>query len=87
MSKWTDEPGAYSVGVIFKGRKFGIWRQSGISGDGYASVQVFPLYDGSGRVAVQSCASLTPAQARQLARVLNDAADKAEAESAEGVAQ
>ena len=86
MSKWTDEPGYFSVGVIFKGRKFGIWQQSGISGDGYANAQVFPLHDGSCLLSVQACASLTPAQARQLARVLNDGADAAEAESAEEAA-
>jgi hypothetical protein len=85
MSKWTDEPGVFSVGTD-KGWDYGTWRQAGLSGGGYASAQVWRYHDGSGLVGVHTCANLTPEQARQLAQVLSDAADKAEAESAEGVA-
>mgnify|MGYP001544293988 FL=1 len=84
MKKWTDEPGAFSVGTE-KGWDYGTWGQAGVSGGGYASAQVWRYHDGSGLVGVHACANLTPAQARQLARVLADAADKAEAEDASPV--
>ena len=80
MSKWTNEPGAFSVGTD-KGWDYGTWRQAGIAGGGYASAQVWRYHDGSSLVGVHACANLTPDQARQLARVLSDAADKAEAET------
>ena len=84
MDRWTKEPGAFAVGTD-KGWDFGTWRQAGLSGGGYASAQVWRYHDGSGLVAVHACATISPAQARRLAQVLSDAADKAEAESAEGV--
>lgn len=79
--KWTDEHGAFSVGTD-KGWDLGTWRQAGVSGGGYASAQVWRYHDGSCLVGVHACANMTPAQARQLARVLSDAADKADAEDA-----
>ena len=79
--KWTDEPGAFSDQGSPRW-DFGTWRQAGISDCGYAEVQTWRYHDGSCLVTVGARANMTPAQARQLARVLSDAADKADAEDA-----
>ena len=81
--KWTEEPGAFAVGTD-KGWDFGTWRQAGLSGGGHASAQVWRYHDGSCLVGTHASANLTPAQARQLARVLMAAADKADSESMDG---
>ena len=80
---WTEEQGSFSVGTD-KGWDLGTWRQAGLSGGGYASAQVWRYYDGSCLVGAHVSANLTPAQARQLARVLMAAADKADSQDARG---
>ena len=84
MKKWTNESGAFSVGTE-KGWDYGTWRGAGVAGGGHASAQVWRYHDGACLVGVHACANLTPEQARQLARVLSDAADKAETEDASPV--
>ncbi len=89
MSKWTREPGR-----IVRDLNGETWNQAGLSGGGFVTVSVdtglammgIPDADKRGHVLVTATAALTPEQARSLATVLFDAADKAEAESAEGAA-
>jgi len=78
--KWTDEEGAFHVGPD-KGWDLGAWRQPGIYGGGHATVQVWRYHDGAVLIGMTACANLKPSQARQLARVLVEAADKADGES------
>jgi len=90
MKKWTEEPGAFSPLNWHHTRRddparrgqscwdFGTWRQAGISGGGHASVNLWRYHDGEGLVGVAASCNLKPVQARQLARVLWAAADKAE---------
>ena len=77
MKKWTKEAGTFVAGPD----DLGTWNQSGIDVGGFASVGVWADDEGWPRVFVNSTALLTPAQARRLAKVLADTADRAEEES------
>ena len=81
MKKWTDEQGEFFIATGIGRWDLGTWSQRGISESGmsHASVQVWRYHNGSCTVGVHASASLTPEKARQLARVLIAAADKAEA--------
>jgi hypothetical protein len=84
MSKkkqWTSAPGAFAYGTE-KEWDYGTWRCAGVYGGGHATVNLWRYHDGSMLVGTSSCANLTPAQARQLAAALIDAATMAEAEDA-----
>jgi len=74
MKKWTNEPGRVVIGPDGL-----VWNQAGLDA-GFASVGI-STEDDLARVLVNAVALLTPAQARQLAKVLADAADRAEEES------
>lgn len=82
--KWTDEEGIFALGT--DRWDYGAWRKGGF---GYhrtseISVHVRRCSDESCTVYTSACTDLTPEQARQLARVLVAAADKAESESIHG---
>ncbi len=91
MSKWTREPGRFVRDLNGE-----TWNQAGLSGGGFVVVSVDTGLaimgiadadaDKRGHVLLTATAALTPEQARSLAMVLNDAADAAEDESAEGAA-
>ena len=70
MKKWTKEPGRIVIGPDGV-----VWNQAGLDA-GFASVGIST--DDDARVIVNAVALLTPAQARQFAKVLADAADRAE---------
>ncbi len=80
MKKWTKEPGTFVRDLYGQ-----TWNQADIE-SGWSSVSIdaglatvgIDAGDERARVIVSATASLTPAQARQLARVINDAADRAE---------
>ena len=71
MKKWTNERGR----LVF-GPDGVVWNQAGLDA-GFASVGISTDDDRAG-VILNAVALLTPAQARQLAKVINDAADRAE---------
>lgn len=71
MKKWTKEPGRIVIGPDGL-----VWNQAGLDA-GFASVGI-STDDDRARVIVNAVSLLTPAQARQFAKVLADAADRAE---------
>jgi hypothetical protein len=74
VKKWTNEHGRVVIGPDGL-----VWNQAGLDA-GFASVGI-STEDDLARVLINAVALLTPAQARQLAKVLADAADRAEEES------
>lgn len=71
--RWTKEPGRFVIGPD----NGGTWNQAGLEA-GFASASVYNQDHPVARVLVNATAAMSPAQARQLAQVLMDAADKAE---------
>ena len=75
MSKkqWTQQPGKFIVGPDDSGT----WNMAGLDG-GFVSASIYNQDHPSARILVHASASMTPDQARQFAKVLSDAADRAE---------